>query len=214
MDFGGTAQEGREELVLRKRDDERGESHREFSPSGILGDSRKCPYGFWGARRGRSLIHHQKTTRRRGGKKGSPGTGPGDWPLPTKSVHTKLPDSHPFPRKDGVSGNVATDSILAWERQRKRVRPKKMKKPKEKSERIRIRPDAIVVEQKTENAIDAETSELMEAKVDGASAANKFKKVRRTKSDQWLIELQRRVQVAEVRNIDLVTTKAGISRAI
>ncbi|KAJ8679303.1 hypothetical protein QAD02_015090 [Eretmocerus hayati] len=142
-------------------------------------------------------------------------------------------------RKDSVSGNVATDSEMEWKTQRRRARPKKKKKSKRKAEWIRIRPDAIVVRQKAENATYAETLELMKPKVDEAFAGGKFNKVRQTKSGEVLIGLQKGAKVTEVRetiasslgegvvvrelqqtvavdirDIDLDTTSAEIAKAI
>ncbi|KAJ8672022.1 hypothetical protein QAD02_003281 [Eretmocerus hayati] len=105
----------------------------------------------------------------------------------------------PLSRKGSVSGNGATDSEMEWETQRRRARPKKEEKSKRKADGIRIRPDAIVVKQKAGNATYVETLKLMESKVDGTFAGDKFEKVRQTKSGELLIELQKGAKVAEVR---------------
>ncbi|KAJ8666032.1 hypothetical protein QAD02_007694 [Eretmocerus hayati] len=105
----------------------------------------------------------------------------------------------PFPREDSVSGNVATVSEMKWKTQRRWAKPKKKNKSKRKAERIRIRPDAIVVRQKAENGTYAEAFKFMKSKVDGAFAGGKFNKVRETMFGEVLIEHQEGAKVTEVR---------------
>ncbi|KAJ8682374.1 hypothetical protein QAD02_018166 [Eretmocerus hayati] len=58
-------------------------------------------------------------------------------------------------RKISVSGDVAIYSGKDWETPRKYVRPKTERKLKREADHIRIRPDAIVVNQKAGNATHA-----------------------------------------------------------
>lgn len=101
-----------------------------------------------------------------------------------------------YPAIPGTSQDAEAD----WEVARVRTR-KKGGQVKERQQRTRAKPDAILVKRKDQNATFASVLKLMKEKVDQNEVGDRVNKIKQTKSGDLLLQLQKGSNVKEVKDV-------------